>query len=150
MTITPLRAVGLAGLLLAALCVQTSSAAAMGPRQADHASTPPAIYVTPYIAGNPQASVANPSPAAGCPCNADLPGGLSAAAELPTRSNAARSADSVREVGVVHARANQSSRSFDWNDAIVGAAVTAAVGLLVLGGASLLGRRRLRGGLPTS
>jgi hypothetical protein len=150
MTITPLRAVGLAGLLLAALSVQTSSAAATGPRQADHASTPPAIHVTPYLAANPQAAVATPSPAAGCPCNADLPGGLSAAAQSPTRSNAARSANSARQVGALHPRANQSSRTFDWNDAIVGAAVTAAVGLLVLGAASLLGRRRLRGRLPVS
>jgi hypothetical protein len=107
MNVTPLRAITLAGLLLAALCVQSSTAVALGP-------TAPEIS--------------------------------SARAAL----NAAPSASPARQVVVVHGPAKESSRTFDWKDASVGAGVTAVIGLLIFGGASLFGRRRLRGRLPAS
>ena len=89
MTITPLRAVRLAGLLLVAVCVLASPAAAKGPEQAYRAALPPAAGATsgasvsdgqcPCNAGLPQASVASASSPAVCPCNAGLPDGPSAA-----------------------------------------------------------------------
>jgi hypothetical protein len=91
MNVTPLRTLGLAGCLLAALFVQSSTAAAAGPQQVYQAS----VSLNRYTAGQPQPPVAKPSPAAS-----------------------------------------------------VGAGVAAATGLLILGGASRFGRRRLR--LPAS
>ena len=88
MTITPLRAVRLAGLLLVAVCVLASPAAAKGPEQAYRAALPPAAGATsgasvsdgqcPCNAGLPQASVASASSPAVCPCNAGLPVGQAA------------------------------------------------------------------------
>lgn len=184
MTITPLRAVRLAGLLLVAVCVLASPAAAKGPEQAYRAALPPAAGATsgasvsdgqcPCNAGLPQASVASASSPAVCPCNAGLPVGQAAGVSrqqcpcnvaggppggLPTllraSSRAAHSGSVIRVIrgytaGVIHPSANQSSRTFDWADASVGAVVTAGIGLLILAGASLFGRRRVSERLPAS
>jgi hypothetical protein len=80
-----------------------------------------------------------------CPCNDGLPVGR--VADVAATSAGASAA---RQAGVAHAAANQSSRTFDWADAGVGAAVTAGIGLVILGGASLYGRRRVHGRLPAS
>jgi hypothetical protein len=203
MTITPLRAVPLAGLLLVAVCVLASAAAAKGPEQAYRASPPAAVETSsssvpdgqcPCNAGLPDGpsgalsarftpeSIA-PAGTVGistvsdarCPCNAGLPVGQAAGVSsqqcpcnvaggppggLPTLlrtigSRAAHSGGVIRVIrgyksGVVHPSANQLSRTFDWSDASVGAAVTAGIGLLILAGASLFGRRRVSERLPAS
>jgi hypothetical protein len=106
----------------------------------------------PCNAGLPVGQAATISPQQ-CPCNVagGPPGGLPELLRT-TGSDAARSASAIPagQFGVVHPLANQSSRTFEWGDASVGAAVTAGIGLLILGAASLFGRRRVRGRLPAS
>jgi hypothetical protein len=158
MTVTPLRPVRLAGFLLVALCILSSATTAKGPELAYGAPPPAAVGTSsssvsdvqcPCNAGLPRASVVNASPA-GCPCNAGLADAPSGALSASVASGNIVPAGAVRRVRVVHARSTQPRGTFDWAAASVGAGVTAGLGLLVVGGALLFSRRRVRGQLQAS
>jgi hypothetical protein len=167
MKVTPLRAVRLPGILLVALCVLSPAAVAKGPEQAYRSSAPTAVGTSnlsvaggqcPCNAGLPQTAIVNAPATAVCPCNAGLPVPQAAVLSSPQcPCNVAGGppgglANMLRttKVSGVRAQARQPSRTFDWADASVGAGVTAGIGLLILAGASLAGRRRVRGQLPAS
>jgi hypothetical protein len=179
MNVTPLRAVRLAGLLLVAVCILASPATAKEADRSlpsAVANSSASGVECPCNAGLPKSSVASPASPVACPCNPGLPDGPSAAlatqltpgsiatagtfgvstvsevqcpcnAGLPVGQAAAVKANPVPQA---EPSASQSSEAFDWADAGVGAGVTAAIGLLLLAGASLFGRRQLRGRLRAS
>jgi hypothetical protein len=144
MTATPLRRAAARGLLLATLSALSFAAAQWAPQQA-HATWAPAplrqatstgpVVQCPCNADLPQpVDVIEPSPVA-CPCNAGLPV-RETAGVLPSAT--------ARRLGVARPAGDHRGGTFDWTAASVGAGVAAGVGLLVAGGALLLGRRRMR------
>ena len=148
MTATPLTSGASRRLLLAALGALSFAAAQWASQQA-HATGPlePLRIATlhlgecPCNAGVPQpVDLTEPSPLA-CPCDAGLPVRDTAGA-LP--------AATARRVGVARPAGDHRGRAFDWTAASVGAGAAAGVGLLIAGGALLVGRRRVRAGLPAA
>jgi hypothetical protein len=139
MNIAPLRAARTTGLLLIALSALSSPAAAMGPAPV---AQPAAVATAGGISNSSVSDVQ-------CPCNPDLP--VRHAASV---SSAAAYSDPIRsggfQLGVASAPAIQTSGTFDWADASVGAGVTAGIGLFLAGGALMFGRRRVHEQLRAS
>jgi hypothetical protein len=81
-----------------------------------------------------------------CPCTVagGPPGGLPALVHAAHDAARADLAVPVAQVAVVSSSATQPGTTFDWPDAGVGAGFTIAVGLLGVGGASVLRRRQGR------
>ena len=156
MNIAPLRAACRTGLLLGALSVIVSPAAAQGPVPGP--VTPHVTVVSADATGIAVSSASgvqcpcNPDlprhtavsvRSSLCPCNAGLPDGPTAAIAL--HANTGR-------VDLVSAPANpapvlQPSETFDWADAGVGAGAAMIAALIAVAGALAFSRRRAHGQL---
>jgi hypothetical protein len=124
MNATPLKVVRSTGLVLVALTTLSASAAAMGPNTTELAAVP----------------------ASACPCMVagGPPGGRSALLRAANHAARAGLTVPVAQVAVASSPVTQPGTTFDWPDAGVGAGFTLAIGLLGVGGASVLRRREAR------